>query len=120
MAIAFYLIVIGVVLSLVVAFGLRRLVFDLDETDRRLHQPDARIVAYALPEGQDPAVLTAALERAGYVAVTEEQRGHTHLLVACPEESDRSVIRSVIEGVHTTSFDGVAIDVGHIRFDDER
>lgn len=120
MAIAFYIIVIAALIGLVLALGLRRLVFDLEETDRKLHQPDARIVAYAVPEGQDPAVLTAALEQAGYLAATEEQWGRTHLLVACPEEPDRSVIRSVIEGVHTTSFDGVAVDVGHVHFDDER
>lgn len=119
MAIAFYILVIVAVLGLVAALGLRRVVFALDETDGKLHQPDARIVAYAVPEGQDPAVLLAALERAGYEAITEEQRGATHLLAACPDERDRDIIRRVIEGVHTTSFDGVPIDVGHIRFDDE-
>jgi hypothetical protein len=119
MIIAFYMLVAVALIGFAVAFGLRRVVFDLDETSKRLHQPDARTVSYLVPEGQDPAVLTAALHHEGYASATEEHGGHTHVLVECTEDGDRANIRSVIEHVHTTSFDGVPINVGHIRFDDE-
>lgn len=62
-------------------------------TEAELHEPGARTVSYAVPPGQDPAQLLAALGRAGYRAIEE---GPTTLLVACPRAGDPERVRAVL------------------------
>lgn len=119
MFIAFWAMLGIALIGLVIAFGLRGVVNQQERIERDLHGPEAKAVSYLVPEGQDPAVLVAALHTAGHAAITEERGGHTHLLVGCATPVDRTSVRSVIERVHTTSSDGVAFTVGTVRFGDE-
>lgn len=114
------LVVAFLVVGLIVAFALRRWTLDEAQTEARMHTPEAHAVAYDVPVGQDPAVLLAALERAGYQAVSDMSRGVERVLVACPGEQDRAQVRSIIEHVHSTSFEGAEINVAHVSFEDER
>ena len=76
---------------------------------------------YAVPTGQDPAVILAALESAGYTATADPHHAHQRVLVACPDGVDqqRSQVRSVIESASVTAMDdGVPIQPD-VRFRDE-
>ena len=119
MFIAIYLLLVLAIVSIAIAWGLRRVVTDLDETDRSLHSPGASTVSYLVPDGQDPAVLEAALQHVGYASISDERAGRTFLVVDCQDDADRTVVRRVIEDVHTTSFDGVPVRVGPVSFVDE-
>ena len=109
------LLAVGVVLML----ALRRWTLDDARTEARLHQPGTHRLVYAVPGGQDPAVLLAALAHAGFTAVTDLEGGTERLLVAC-EEHDRAQVRSIIEHVDRGGIDGPEMHVGHVSFEDER
>lgn len=108
------------VVGVIVAFALRRWTLDEARTEARLHEPEAHTVIYDVPAGQDPAVLLAALSRAGYIAVSDMERGVERVLVDCPHEGDRNKVREIIEHVHRTSFEGAEMNVAHVSFEDER
>jgi hypothetical protein len=119
--IVFAMIAIGVlVVMLVLAFALRRVTLDEGKTEERLKRPESHALTYAVPEGQDPAVLTAALAREGFTSVAELEGGVEMLLVECRHESDRATVRSIIEHVSRTGFDGAEMHVEHVSFEDER
>lgn len=114
------LIVAFLVVGLLVAFALRRWTLDEARFEARVHDPEAHAVAYDVPVGQDPAVLLAALDRAGYKAASDMDHGVERVLVPCPTEHDRAQVRSIIEHVHSTSFEGAEMNVAHVSFEDER
>jgi hypothetical protein len=114
------LIVGFLVVGLVVAFALRTWTLDEARTEKRLHEPGAHAVVYDVPAGQDAAVLLAALGRGGYKAVSDMDQGVERVLVDCPTEQDRARVRDIIEHVHRTGFEGDELEVGHVRFEDER
>ena len=108
------------VVGVIVAFALRRWTLDEARVEARMHEPGAHTVIYDVPVGQDPAVLLAALDRAGFTAVSDMERGVERVLVDCPTEDTRDKVRSVIEHVHRTGFEGAEMQVGHVSFEDER
>lgn len=110
------------VLGAVLVWMVRRMTIDEAATDSRLHAPGSHALAYNVPPGQDPAVLVAALKRAGFTAIGEMQDGTERLLVDCPNPDERSTVRDVIEHERHTAFenDGTEIYVGHVTFEDER
>lgn len=90
--------------------------------DRALHDEGTPTLEYLVPTGQDPVVVLAALERAGYAATVDPRHAHQHVLVACPEgvEHQREEVRAVIESASVTApEDGVPMSVD-VRFTDER
>jgi hypothetical protein len=76
-------------------------------------------LAYAIPDGQDPAVLSVALSREGFGSVPVRRGVFERLLVECPCPADRDRVRSIIEHVRRTRLGGAEIVVTHVRFDDE-
>lgn len=91
------------------------------QVDKRLLDEQTPALEYDVPAGQDPAVLLAALERAGYVASTDPRPTHHVVMVLCPDgiERERGNVRSVIESASVTSHeDGVPLQV-EVRFRDE-
>lgn len=104
---------------LVLAWGLRKVVFDEGRTEDRLRLPGTHKLVYTVPPGQDPAVLSTALTHAGFTAVGVMEGGFERLLIECPEEA-RADVRSIIEHVTSTSIEGGEIHVGHVIFEDER
>jgi hypothetical protein len=113
------MVLVGVVVGTVlVNVGLKRWVAEQAGTEARLLSPETRTVGYVVPDGQDPAVLMAAVTGAGFEAIVDTRGRAERLLVACGE-SDRGRVRTVLEDVHRTGFDGVAMQVDHVVFDDE-
>lgn len=93
-----------------------------EEIDHELHSERVPTLEYAVPTGQDPAVVLAALEQAGYTATTDTTtHPHQTVLIACPGgvEGERARVRSVIESANvTTPDDGAPVD-RVVRFRDE-
>jgi hypothetical protein len=85
----------------------------LDHSSSSLH--------YHVPDGQDPAVLTVALEEAGYVAQSHLVEGHNELLIDTADESAPAPerVRSVIESANRTTFEGGAVPT-RVVFEEER
>lgn len=106
-------------LGVVIMLALRTVTFDEARTEARVHQPGTYTLSYAVPEGQDPAVLMAALARAGYTSVPDTEGGAERLLIECPSQA-RAQVRSIIEHVGSAGFDGPEMHVGHVSFEDER
>ena len=119
MIIAAMLIVAVIAVGVFLAWGLRGMVFSETATEKQLHRPGAHTLEYAVPNGQDPSVLIAALGHAGFTAVTELRAGNEVLVVEC-EESQRRDVRSIIEDTRTTTVEGGQLAVGAVRFEDER
>src|SRR5688572_12258306 len=69
-AAAILIVLLILVVTIVVAGGLRRLVRDESEVERRLQAPETPTVSYAVPHGVDPADLRTALLRAGFSSTT--------------------------------------------------
>lgn len=119
-AIGLLLTVVLIAAGTVVVVGLRRWMQEEIRVEAVLREPDAHPLVYAVPDGQDPTILVSALRRAGFTAMGDMEGGVERLLVACPDEEDRDRVRSTIEHVTSTGFDGVEMHVGPVRFQDER
>ena len=116
---AVLLLFMGVLVLLFVFLrDLRRVTFDGARTEAEL-RGSASHLTYRVPEGQDPAVLSAALARAGFRSVGVLHKGVEELLVDCADPADRARVRGIIEHVTRTGFDGAEMHVAHARFDDE-
>jgi hypothetical protein len=118
-------IVLGVVLVAVLvwlAVQASRWAAARSQVDHTLASPAAATLDYVVPEGQDPAVVLAALHDNGVQAAPDV--GARQLVhVACPPTSngERERVRSIIEGIHRSGIDaGAPFDAGAVRFEDER
>lgn len=92
-----------------------------ERVDRELHSDRTATLGYEVPVGQDPTVVLAALERAGYTATTDNTHPRQTVLIACPGgiEGERRRVREVIESAGiTTPDDGAPVPV-EVRFLDE-
>ena len=111
------------ILALVVVVGvnlsMRKVVEDEKRTESELHDPHTPTVTYAIPNGIDPVVFAVAVKRAGYLSVVTEVGTSEALRVRC-EPGDRERLRRVIEGVALSSYDGAAVTLDHVVFEDER
>lgn len=112
LTVAVLIIVTGVML------GLRTWVFGEAEVEQRLSAPGTHTLDYEVPNGQDPALLKAALASAHFTSVTRSGAGNEHLTIAC-EERDRSRVRDVLEHAHTAGAPGSADHPAQVRFSDE-
>jgi hypothetical protein len=107
------------VVTIALAGGMRRLVRDESEVERRLRAPDTHTISYAVPNGVDPADLRTALSRAGFATCVSSAGTRECLLVECAE-SDRARLRQVIESVHELAYDGSDLVLRPVVFEDER
>ena len=111
--------ILAVVVIVAVNVSLRSLVEDEKHTESELHDPRTSTVTYAIPNGVDPAVFAVALKKAGYLSLLTEVGPAQGLCVKC-ESGDRERLRRVIEGVAVTTYDGTAVTLDHVVFEDER
>ena len=118
-AAAAFLSILALVAMIAVALSLRSVVKDEERTESRLHDPHTHTVVYAIPNGIDPVVFAVALRKGGYVSVVEDVGAAQGLRVEC-DAADREQIRRVIEGVAINKYDGSALKVDHVVFEDER
>ncbi|HEX2892556.1 MAG TPA: hypothetical protein VHO29_00960 [Marmoricola sp.] len=92
-----------------------------ERVDRELHSDRTPTLGYEVPVGQDPTVVLAALERAGYTATTDNTHPRQTVLIACPGgiEGERRRVREVIESAGVTTPDDGAPAPVEVRFLDE-
>lgn len=116
---------VGLVALVVVVALVMRLLKDVslarERVDVRLHDPRTPTLEYALPTGEDPVFVVAALERAGYTVCVDSHGAHQLVMVECPDGPDRSRanVRAVIESAGTGAReDGVPVRAA-VRFRDE-
>ena len=105
----------------VVAHVVREETAKRQQVDRELHEARTPTLEYSVPTGQDPAVILAALLRAGFTATVDPHHSQQVVLVACPDGLDRhrAQVRSIIAGADATTLeDGGPVDVD-VRFRDE-
>jgi len=114
----------AVLLALVVWFAYRasRWAAARSEVDAVIAEPSVRTLDYAVPEGQDPAVVVAALRENGLEAAPDVgAKQLVHVACAATSDADRERVRSIIEAVRTSSIDaGAPFEPGVVRFEDER
>jgi hypothetical protein len=70
-----------------------------ERVEADLHSSGTPTLEYVVPTGEDPVVVLAALERAGYTACVDSHGAHQLVLVKCPDgvAASRAKVRSVIE-----------------------
>jgi hypothetical protein len=115
------LIVIGVVVVYVLrnqtGFVQRRV-----QVDEELESDTTPTLAYDVPTGEDPTVILAALELAGYTATVEPRHPFQRVLIAYVGDRDaaRERIRPVIESAGvSTAHDHAPVHTRTVRFTDE-
>ena len=111
--------IIALVAIVYIAIALRRIVEDEKRTESQLHDPHTPTVTYAIPNGIDPVVFAVALKKAGFVSVVTDVGTSEALRVRC-ETGDRERLRRVIEDVVVNGYDGSAVKVDHVVFEEER
>jgi hypothetical protein len=116
-ALAIVLIIV-IALAVLLALGVRSLLRTEQQTEARLHSPGTHVVAWVVPEGQDPVAVKVALSRAGFTAVADTDQGGEALLVEC-DEADRDRVRDVIGHVTRTGYDGTPLTAERVVFEDE-
>ncbi|WP_432477120.1 hypothetical protein [Nocardioides sp. GXQ0305] len=100
------------------AAALRSVSLEQVRREQQLHDPRSHTVSYAVPPGVDPATVLAAVRASGFTGVVDPTGPTEHVLVGCGE-SDRPRLRSVIEAIGITGYDGAAVR-GPVVFEDER
>jgi hypothetical protein len=80
-------------------------------------------LAYELPEGQDPAVVVAALSDEGYAASIDDRASvQPRVLIATHDEEsvpDREQVRRVLAGARRLNFEGDTAELPKPKFADE-
>ena len=114
-----FLVVVVVGGSIAINLFLRNWVRDESRREAHLRDPHTHTVAFAIPSGVDPVTAESALALAGF------HSGHDRVgMVECVriecDESQRDRVRSVLEGVFMTQYDGSVLPAGHVVFEDER
>jgi hypothetical protein len=112
------LIPLVLLVTAVVAWGLRRVVMDEAARESRL-RARAETVRYVVPHGVDHADLRAAVARAGFSSTVGTSGTSACLLIDCPE-SERTRLRHVLEHLHEPGWDGSELTPEHVVFEDER
>jgi hypothetical protein len=111
-----------VALVWIVVYVVREETAKRERVDHVLHEERTPTLEYAVPTGQDPVVILAALEREGYTATVDADHDHQIVLIACPAGLDRqrAQVRSIIASADSSSLDdaGGRVDVD-VRFLDE-
>jgi hypothetical protein len=113
-AIAFAIVIVPMLLVLYLrGWGLQQ-----SATESRLTSARTPTVTYLVPDGQDPAVVRAALAHAHVASVVGRGADAHRLTIEC-DESERERVRQVIGQVGLTGFDGVTVPSGRVRFEDD-
>jgi hypothetical protein len=92
-----------------------------EKVQAHLHDASTPTLDYVVPTGEDPVLVVAALERAGYTVAVDPHGAHQVVLVECPGEREaaREKVRAVIESAHVgASSQGTPAPTA-VRFSDE-
>lgn len=113
------MVTVVLVLGVVVALALRAWERAEERDEAVFDEPTTPKVCYEVVDGQDPAILVAALHHAGFHARAHSEHGVEVLRILC-QEHERPVVRRVLEDTGRTGFDGVPVHVGAVRFAEDR
>jgi hypothetical protein len=104
---AFWIVILVSVIALaaLVLYVLKEQSLVRERIEEELHDSRTPTLQYAVPTGQDPVTILAALERAGYTAGVDSHGAHQVVMVKCPDgpERARAKVRSLIESANVTS-----------------
>jgi len=110
----------GAVILLVVIPWFLKAVADTEKgIEDHLLDPRTSKVAFVVPDGVDAAVVSTALEGAGFSSALDIVRGEERLLIEC-EASERERVREVIAGIEHRAYDASGLTIGAVTFRDER
>jgi hypothetical protein len=116
-------IVLFVVVAVVVGVGinvyLRSWVQAEGRSEAHLIDPGTHTVAYAVPNGVDPALIMVALSRVGLGCCLGVVAHRECVRIEC-EPQQREQVRGIIEDVHMSAYDGSPLKVERVVFEDER
>ena len=105
-----------------VLYVLREQSLARERVEAELHAVGTPTLEYVVPTGEDPVVVLAALERAGYTAGVDARGARQVVRVKCPEGTERcrQQVRAVIEtaGMGTPRIE--TRSRADVRFRDER
>ena len=92
-----------------------------ERVEAELHDANTPTLEYVLPTGEDPVVVVAALERAGYTVGVDSNGAHQVVLVRCPEGLDRCrpEVRAIIETAGAPTPRAEVHTHSDVRFRDE-
>ena len=92
-----------------------------ERIEAQLHDASTPTLQYVVPTGEDPVVVVAALERAGYTVGVDSSGAHQVVLVGCPDgpEASRAKVREVIANAGVTAPKVEAHPRTGVRFSDE-
>jgi hypothetical protein len=116
---AVLIVLLLLVVTVAVAGGLRRLVRDESDVERRLRSPATHTLLYAVPDGVDAGDLRVAVARGGFTAIVVTADTRHCLAVECAE-ADRARLRGAIESAHESAYDGTELDLRPVIFEDEK
>jgi len=111
-----------VAIGALVLWILREQSLDRERVEAELHLPDTPTLEYVVPTGEDPVVVLAALERAGYTAGVDSHGAQQVVLIKVPEgvERSRTKVRAVIEYAGAPAPAADWRTHSDVRFRDER
>ncbi len=119
---AFVFIAIAIVLAIIGLAAVRFLHRQAAHQDEVKSAP-VDMLRYRVPEGQDPAIVVAALQKEGFEAIPDVQgAGASHdVLVPCGEgvEQHRAHVRSIIQSTEQINFEGDQRQIPQVKFADE-
>lgn len=92
-----------------------------ERVEAELHDGATPTLKYVVPTGEDPVVVLAALQRAGYTAGVDSHSAHQVVVVKCPDGQDRAraQVRAVIESAGVTAPKVDTRRHAEVRFSDE-
>jgi hypothetical protein len=114
-----FLVVVVVGGSIAISLFLRNWVLEESRREAHLRDPHTHTVAFAIPTGVDPVTPETALALAGFNS-GHDRRGMVECVRIECDESQRDRVRSVLEDVFMTQYDGSVLPTGHVVFEDER
>jgi len=115
----FFVVVVVVVGGIGINVSLRRWVREESQREAHLRDPGTHTVAYAIPNGVDPATVESALARAGLTSGVDRVDMVECVRIEC-QESQREQVRRLLAGLPLNAYDGSPLLVGHVVFEDER
>ena len=118
----FVIIALLIVVGIIVLAGVRYLHRQARRQDE-VKSTSVETLRYRVPEGQDPSLVVAALQKEGFEAIPDVQgAGASHdVLIPCADgvERHRAHVRSVIQGAEQINFEGDRKQLPRVRFADE-
>jgi len=109
----------GVVILLVVIPWFLKAVADTEkDIEDHLLDPGTPTVAFVVPDGVDAAVVSTALEGAGFSSALDLVGGEERLLIEC-HSGERERVRSVIAGIEQSAYAASGLTIGAVTFRDE-